>query len=63
MTHPNVKTEKIGIINLFRLKYSARSYYITMPLDLVRQYDLKPSHFLKVQIIEVRKPFEEEVIE
>jgi len=63
MTQPNVRTQKIDITNIFRLKCKSRSYYITIPIELIRQYELVPGHFLKVHIKEVRKPFEEEVIE
>jgi len=63
MRHPDVKVEKIGITDLFKVKYSARSYYLTIPKKLVEQYGLTSGHFLKIQIKEVRKPFEEEVVE
>lgn len=58
-----MKIEKIDITYLYKLKLSSRSYYINIPPELVRQYELGPGHVLKLKIIEVRKPFEEEVIE
>ena len=57
------KVEKIDVTYLFQLKCSSRSYYVSIPPELVRQYELAPEHVLKLKIIEVRKPFEEEVIE
>jgi hypothetical protein len=63
MRQASFRTEKIDITNIYKLKVSSRSYYITIPIELIRQYDLVPGHFLKLKFIEVRKPFEEEVVE
>lgn len=63
MTHPDVKVEKIDITDLFRIKYSAKRFYITIPRKIIDQYQLNSGHYLKVHIKEVRKPFEEEEVE
>ncbi|MCK4482473.1 hypothetical protein KAU55_04555 [Candidatus Bathyarchaeota archaeon] len=56
MSHQDIRIEKIGITDIYKVKYSARSWYITIPKKIVRQYGLNSGHFLKVQIKEVRKP-------
>lgn len=64
MSHPEIRIEKIGIIDLFRVKYSAKAWYVTIPKYLVDQYGLNTGHYLKIHIKEVRKPpIQEEVIE
>ena len=63
MRYPDVKVEKIEVTDIFRVKHSAKSYYITIPRKLIEQYGLNSGHFLKIQIKEVRKPFEQEVDE
>lgn len=63
MSHLGPKVEKIGVIDLFKVKISSRSYYITIPKYLVDQYGLTSGHYLKIHIKEVRKPrFEEDEI-
>ena len=47
--------EKLGIVDLFPLKYSARKYYVTISPRLVNAYNLLPTDLLKIQLIEVRK--------
>jgi len=60
MPHPDVLVEKIGVTDLFKLKTSAKRYYIIIPRKLIEQYWLVSGHYLKIKIIEARKPFQEE---
>jgi len=60
MTHSDVKVEKIDITQLFRIKCRSKTYYITLPPDLIRQYDLTFGQFLKIHIKEVRKLIQED---
>jgi len=56
MTHPDITVEKIDVTDLFRLKHSSKSWYITIPRILVEQYGLNVGHYLKIHIKEARKP-------
>lgn len=49
------KIEPIRIVNLFHLKYSARTYYVTINPMLVQSYELRAGDILKISIIEARK--------
>lgn len=63
MTHSDVKVEKIDITQLFRLKSRSKTHYITIPPDIIEQYDLSFGQFLKIHIKEVRKPIQEDEAE
>jgi len=47
--------ERIGIIDLFFLKHSSKTYYVTIDPKVTRAYGLLPGDLLKIHIIEVRK--------
>jgi len=56
MSLPIPRVEKIGIIYIFKVKHSSRGWYVTLPIELVRQYGLNTGQVLKIHIKEVRKP-------
>lgn len=47
--------EKIGLTELRKLKYSSRTYYITIEPDVVASYGLLPGDLVKIKIVEARK--------
>lgn len=47
--------EKIGLVELRKLKYSSRTYYITIEPDVIASYGLLPGDLIKIKIIEARK--------
>ena len=49
------KTDPIRVIDLYHLKYSSRTYYVTISPLLVQSYELMPGDVLKISIIEARK--------
>ena len=46
---------KIGILDLFEIKTSAKRWYVTIPRKIVEAYGLLPGDTLKIEILEVRK--------
>jgi len=55
MTNLTVKTDKIGIVDLFKLKSSGGRSYIVIPKQLTESYGLMSGDLLKLQIREVRR--------
>lgn len=55
MTNLTVKIEKIGIVDLFKLKKTGGRAYIVIPRQLVESYGLMSGDLLKLQIREVRR--------
>lgn len=47
--------EKIGLVELRKLKYSSRTYYITLEPDVVASYGLLPGDLVKIKLVEARK--------
>ncbi len=47
--------ERLGIVDLFFLKFSSRKYYFTVDPKVVSAYRMLPGDLLKVNLIEVRK--------
>jgi len=63
MGHPDVKIEKIGIVNYFPLKHSSKKYYITIPKQYVNLHGLLVGDFLKIVLIEAKRIKKEEDVE
>jgi len=47
--------ERVGITDLFFLKHSSKTYYVTVDPKVVRAYGLLPGDLLKMHIVEARK--------
>ena len=65
MPNPIIEVEKIGLTYLFRLAYTGNRYYITIPKQIVDQFELMFGDQLKIKLIEARKNREvhEDVLE
>jgi hypothetical protein len=48
-------TEAIRVVDLYHLKFSSRTYYVTISPLLVHSYELMAGDVLKISIIEARK--------
>jgi len=52
---PEDTVERVGITDLFYLKFSSRTYYVTIEPKVVHAYGLQSGDLLKLHIIEARK--------
>jgi len=55
MPNPLISIEKIGLTYLFPIKFTGNRYYITVPSELIEQFELMMGDRLKLHIIEARK--------
>lgn len=55
MSYQALQVEKIGIVDLFKLKSTGGRYYIVVPRHLIDSYNLRVADLLKIQIREVRR--------
>ena len=55
MANLTVRIEKIGVVDLFKLKSSGGRSYIVIPKQLTESYGLMTADLLKIQIREVRR--------
>jgi len=55
MTSPQISIEKIGLTYLFPIKFTGNRYYVTIPPELMEQFELMMGDRLKLHIIEARK--------
>lgn len=52
---PEDTVERVGITDLFYLKHSSRTHYVTIDPKVVGAYGLLPGDLLKIHIVEARK--------
>jgi len=51
----NPQVERMGIVDVRRIKYSSRKHYVTLTPDVVETYNLRTGDLLKIAFIEVRR--------
>lgn len=55
MAYVVVKTEKIGIVDLFRLKRSSGNYYLSIEPKIIDAFNLRAKDLLTVEIKNVKR--------